>query len=178
MRRLLLLVLGLLTGWFIAANLFGAEPTAKAVQAEEAVAIPEDVVPVPNVKPQSDKSADEAFGRPKKDSDEGLKKLLDKEFHVPKPDPFVGFRILLWGISIAGLLVGFTIAALIVVFTLKFIRKTAVPTVTGVPDASFAALQLFDNITQRIENRRKELESEAAEIDKRMGKANRTTKAK
>jgi hypothetical protein len=173
MKRLVLLVLGCLAGWFIATAVFGAEPAAGPT-----ASIPADVLPAPNVKQQNSRPAEESFGRPKQDSDEGLKKLLDKEFHVPKPDPFVGFRILLWGITIAGLLVGFTIAALIVVFTLKFIRKTAVPTVTGVPDASFAALQMFDNISQRIENRRKELEAEAAEIDKRMGKASRTTKAK
>lgn len=164
MRRFILVVLILTAVAFVAQAFL---PSSNG--AEPAASVPADVVPVPNVKQQSNNGVDESFGRRQpQNKDEGLKKLLDKDFQVPTPDVFAGFRVFLWGISVAGLLIGLTLAALVVVFTLKLIRKTAVPTVTGVPDASFAALKLFDNVVARIENRRKELEAEAAEIDKRM----------
>jgi len=172
-------VLLMLIGFGIdAAN--GAEPAAKP-----RVSVPSDVEPMPYVAAaQQTKSADEAFGRrqPKQD-DEGLKKLLEKKFEIERPNVFVGFRIAMWGLTVAGILLGLFFFAVIVILTLRLLRKTLVPAVTGLPPAesivglgSMAILQLLDNATKQLQDRRDRLAAEQAEIDARLGTAPKKAK--
>ena len=160
--KIILVVALFAAGWLAAGVSFGA-PARSVTQG-----VPADVEPMPNIASETE-SDPTFFRKPNQRGDEGLKKILDDKFEVPRPNVFVGFRILLWGVTIAGMLLGLFIAVCIVVFMLRFIRKTAAPAITGVPDGTPLILQTFDNLRQKIENRKKELEAERAEIEKRTG---------
>lgn len=136
------------------------------------VAVAAEGVPKADVKPSVEQKAEteEAFRRLRKPDDEGLEKILDKKFEIPTPNVFSGIKILMWGLTIAGVILGVFFAGVVVVFTLRILRKYIAPTVTGIPDATPAILQAFDNLRQKIENKAKELEAEKAEIDKRVSK--------
>jgi hypothetical protein len=126
--------------------------------------------------PAQSADGDVVFGDGKRRGDHGLKPIdPPKRFDLPAPDVFSGFKIFLWGISIAGVFVGLFLAVVVVVFTLRFLRRTAVPAVTGLPASPsileagvLASLQIMDHVTKKLEERREELLAEQAEIDKRL----------
>ena len=162
---LAVLWLALLFGSVGAMQAFGAQPVAKP---QPVAAAPADEAPIADLTPSPEDQ--EAFRRLRKPDDEGLEKILDKKFELPQPDIFTGWKMFKWGLAIAGTILGVFFAIVIVVFTIRILRKYIAPSVTGIPDATPAILQLFDNLQQKIENKAKALEAEKLEIEKRLKK--------
>lgn len=129
---------------------------------------------VPYIEAEGENPSDGAiFGDGKGRGDRGLKPIDPPRFDLPKPNVFIGIRIVKWGFSIAGAMLGLFVAIVVVVLAVKFLRRTAVPAITGIPAApveSLLVLQLLDKARRQILDRRRELTKEANEIDRRLGK--------